>query len=430
MKIGNRKTVNLKKILTISSLMILLSTTFIMHYENKILTYIYLPLELLSIIYLTKGNFRKIKHSKYMLFIIAMELAVLIPTIIEKRLSYSYACMLIVETFLVLYILNNTQLGLQKIIADLSNALSALWIIDIISVVLRLIMNNYSNSEFGFVGHKNNHAFLFVLVIGFKVMSNILTGKKIVDKKIRIIAIICIGIEFVVGSTSGAFTIISIVLLCFLMTKGKLNVLNLTNMFIGELVLNYILIFAISKSKIIQNILNLMGRGIGMTGRGVMWRYALELIGKHPLRGYGHAQPVIVWNMTAGDYMQNHCHNFFLNLVLSGGLIYFVLFIGFVLVVAKKIKDNGNSPVHKVLAYTIACYILLGTSEIIVTVVPVLFPLLTLGFYSKNIIRAGFISYEDNKRNPVRTRGSMVTYQESKEKTGCCKVGSKALCRD
>lgn len=401
-----------KNRLEIFALVWLLSPNFIMHYEIKILTYMYLPLEFLSIVYLTKGDFWKIKHSKYMLLIMVMELAVLIPTIIEKRLSYSYGCMLIAETFLVLHILNNTKSGLQKIIIDLSNALSTLWIIDIISVTLRLIVNSYSPSEFGFVGHKNNHAFLFVLVIGFKIMSNILTEKKTVDKKVTMIAIICIGVEFVVESTSGAFTIIAIVLLCFLMTKGKLNVLNLKNLFIGELILNYILIFAISKSKIIQNILNLMGRDIGMTGRGTMWRYALELIKNHPLKGYGYAQPVLVWNMAAGNYVQNHCHNFFLNLILSGGLIYFVVFIGLVLVAAKKISDNGNSTVHKVLAHTIACYLLIGTSEIIVTVMPVLFPLLTLGFYSKNFKKVGLINYEDDKRNPVKVRNSMVAYQE------------------
>jgi hypothetical protein len=413
MGISNRRTVKPKKLLTIFSLMVLLFPTFIMHYENRVLTYMYLPLESLSIIYLSKGNFLKIKHIKYMLFIVTLEAAILIPTIIDKRLSYSYVCMLIAETFLVLHILRNTKSGLQRIVVNLSTALSVLWIIDIISVLFQLCMNSHTINDFGFVGHKNYHAFLFVLVIGFKIMSNILTGKKVIDKKVTIIASTCIVIEFIVGSASGAFTVITIVTLCFLVTKNKLNVFSLTNLFIGELILNYILIFAISESRIIQNILNLMGRDIGMSGRGAMWRYALNLIGEHPMRGYGHAQPILVWNMNAGNYVQNHCHNFFLNLMLSGGLIYFIIFIGFVLVVAKKLNDNGNNIVHKVLAYTIACYLLIGTSEIIVTVMPVLFPLLTLGFYSKNIKMVGLLNYEDDERNSVKVRSNMVAYQEN-----------------
>lgn len=418
----NRIRINKKNVITIFSMMILLSPTFIMHYENKVLTYLYLPLELFSVVYLTNGDFRKIRHGKYIFSIVAMEVVIFIPTVMSDRVSYSYCCMLIAETFLVLHILNNTKSGLQRIVVNMSDALSVLWIIDIISVVLRLCMNSHTTSEFGFVGHKNNHAFLFVLVIGFKIMSNILTGKNIVDKKVTVIAIICIALELIVGSASGAFTVVTLVILCFLMTKGKLNVLKLTNLFVGELIMNYILIFAISESKIIQNILNLMGRDIGMSGRGAMWRYAISLIEERPFWGYGHAQPVLVWSMNAGNYVQNHCHNFFLNLALSGGLIYFVVFVGFVLIVAKKINDNGNSTIHKVLAYTIACYLLLGTSEIIVTVIPVLFPLLTLGFYSKNIKKVGLLSYGDNKRNPVEVRSGMVAYQESQKKTGCVEI--------
>ena len=366
------------------SLIVLLTPTFIMHYNITLLVFLYLPVEILSILYLEKSDKWKISHWKYLLFIIVLEIVVIVSTFMNQRISYSYICMVIAEIYLVIHIINNIKYGLSKLIIDFSSAFRVIWIIDIISVVIKLLLNTYSNSEFGFVGHKNYHAFLFILVIGIEIMANIICGHKAIDGHVVIISVINIIVEFIVSSFSGVVSILVLILLCFF-TKNRLKILNLSNIFIGLLILNYVLIFTISSSTLMRNLLEFVGRDIGMSGRRQMWELAISLIETQPFRGYGFSTPVTIWSVVANEFVQNHCHNFFLNIALSGGIFYFFIICTYVFAVAHKINKGGNILILKVLTYTIGCYLLLGTSEIVVNVMPVFFPLMTLGYYSKNL---------------------------------------------
>ena len=373
---------NSKKLGTVFSILILLSPNFIMHYEINILNYAYFPLELLSIVYLEKVDNWKIRHWKFLLFIVFMEMIVFLPTFHEKRLSYSYGCMLIAEIFLVLHIINNSNNRMSQIIHEIGFSLKILWVIDVISVIFAKLSNLYMNDDFGFAGHKNNHAFLFVLCIGFELMNNIRKKEKILGRNTILISIISLFMEILLSSTSGVITVFIMCLVCFAMTKNKFKILNLGNIFVCLLAFNYVVIFAASQFTWIQNILIFMGKDISLSGRGNMWKLAIDLIKAHPFWGYGYSMPVTLWNVAKGGYVQDHCHNFFLNLALSGGIIYLIIVCVFVFSVSYRIKRNGDNLSMKVLTYTIMCYFLLGTSEIIVNVVPMLFPLLTIGYYS------------------------------------------------
>lgn len=378
------KKMRTKELAKCMSLIVLLTPTFIMHYNIKLLVFLYLPVEILSILYLEKSDKWRISHWKYLLFIVVLEIVVIVPTFMNQRISYSYICMVIAEIYLVIHIINNIKSGLSKLIIEFSSAFRAIWIIDIISVVIKLLLNTYSNSEFGFVGHKNYHAFLFILVIGIEIMANIICGQKAIDRRVVVISVINIIIEFIVSSFSGIVSILVLILLCFF-TKNRLKILNLSNIFIGLLILNYVLIFTISSSTLMRNLLEFVGRDIGMSGRRQMWELAISLIETQPFRGYGFFTPVTIWSVVANKFVQNHCHNFFLNIALSGGIFYFFTICIYILAVAHKINKGGNILILKVLTYTIGCYLLLGTSEIVVNVMPVFFPLMTLGYYSKNL---------------------------------------------
>ena len=71
------KKVRTKELAKCMSLIVLLTPTFIMHYNIKLLVFLYLPVEILSILYLEKSDKWRISHWKYLLFIVVLEIVVI-----------------------------------------------------------------------------------------------------------------------------------------------------------------------------------------------------------------------------------------------------------------------------------------------------------------------------------------------------------------
>lgn len=343
----------------------------------------------MSILLLFRHKKWHIKINKYLIFVTCMEIFVLIMTMINERLSYSYLCMIIASISITAFVVTNIKDNTKKMILLFNDALYLLFILDVISILLCIITGEHTNASYGLVGHKNYHAFLFILTLGFKLMNNRMNQERLLDINVIMVAFISIILEVVVDSTSGAITILCFSIALLLMEKRRIKLPSLTVITVGLLILNYILIFAISSTKWMQNLLALMGRDAGLTGRGQMWVYALDLIRRHPAYGYGYSQMVSVWSITEKNIVTNHCHNFFLNLVLTGGIPYFVVMMSFIFLVARKIKKSG-SKLTDILTYTTGCYLLLGVSEIIINVNTMFWPLLTFGYYAQYLFENNY----------------------------------------
>ncbi len=400
MKINLKYHILISNLLEILSIAVLVSPVFFMHYNIKIITYGYLPLEFISIFLLLRYNKWDIKINRYIVFIFCMEMFVLILTIINHRLSYSYLCMIVATLFLTAFIVTNIKDNGRKLIFLFEHALCLLFILDVISILLCIFTGKHTNDSYGLVGHKNYHAFLFILTLGFKMINKRLNEKKLVNIEIFIIAFVSIILEVVVDSMSGAVSVILLSVASFLISKKKLKLPSLTTITMGLLILNYILIFAINSTQWMQRLLVLMGRDAGMTGRSQMWTYALDLIARNPAYGYGYSQTVQVWSVAENTFVSNHCHNFFLNLVLTGGIPYFVVVMSFIFIVTNRIRKNKDELMN-ILTYMIGCYLLLGVSEIIVNVNTMFWPLLTFGFYAQHLFRnsrRGIIEPSDELR--------------------------------
>lgn len=380
--------ISIRNFLEELSIAILISSIFFMHYGIKILTYAYLPLEIMAVFLLLRNRRWRIKIDSYVVFISSMEVFIFITTIMNGRLNYSYLCMFGATIFLIVFIRTNIKEKAKELISLFDKALYLLFVLDVISILICLLTGNHTNANFGLAGHKNYHAFLFILTLGFKLMNNRMYQRRMLDRKVLVIAFISIILEFMVDSMSGVIAVGALIVLCFLMTKKRWSCLNLTTLTVGLLVLNYVLIFAVSRIQWMQNLLTMIGRDAGLTGRGQLWTSALNLIAQHPMYGYGYSQTVAVWNPVENVWADNHCHNFFLNLVLTGGVLYFVIVVVLIFIIARRIKKN-ESEVLNILAYTIGCYLLLGVSEIIVNVNTMFWPLLTFGFYCRYLFDNG-----------------------------------------
>lgn len=78
----------------------------------------------------------------------------------------------------------------------------------------------------------------------------------------------------------------------------------------------------------------------GTSGRDVVYSTALSVIEQSPIVGHG---------IASGEYYgMTQCHNLFLDLLLEGGVIYLLIWVGVLLIFAKKLykKIRANSAYH------------------------------------------------------------------------------------
>lgn len=369
-----------KNILAVFAVAFLIGYKFFMVEGNRAITYGYAIIELLSIIILIAYGNWKLKAAKEFFIVFFLELYIFILTFLENAITYSYLCLFVGEVFLCLFIVSNIKEKNIEIISIFCNAMNILFIIDVISVVIALILHKHSNDSFGIVGHKNYHAFFFILTIGFIALDKHVQRKKIFDLSTIIICSIAEIIEIIVHSASGSVAVLLLVFLLYFSNIRKIKFYKLNIIIMMLLVINLVLVLGFSNQGIIQFI-RLLGRDSGLTGRAAIWAKTFELIYKRYFYGYGFYKTIHIYFVDLG-WINNHCHNFWLNLIVSGGAIYAFLILFLIFKIAK-IVDKDQSIINYIFTSVVGCYLLLGVSEIIVNVNAMLFPLLLFCYYSQ-----------------------------------------------
>lgn len=374
---------------------VLISPVFFMHYNVELLTYSYAILETLAIITLLWFSGFKIKIDLYTMTIVGIELMVFFPTLLLNRLSYSYLCMLVGELSLTIFIATNIHKKPHTLVELFNNALLLLYILDVSSICISFVIGTYTNDSYGIVGHKNYHAFLFILCIGFRLINKVFKQENKLNRATIAMVFLSVTLEILVKSASGVVAVSIFAVLILLDSSKKCIFKNLFGFVLVQLVINIVVVFFMTKAKWMQYIFALLGRDSGLTGRSLMWESAIVLINKSPLIGYGFNQPISVWSPTFGSFVNNNCHNFWLNLLLSGGIIYFMAVIFMLFMVIRRIDSLSSEASIRILGYMIGCYLLLGVSEIVVCANTMFLPLLSFGFYSEKFL-TNSSCYKDN----------------------------------
>ena len=380
------KKLNIVGILEVMFVAIFADYMFFMH--STFSARVYFILEIIGmVLWLFKNNMKVNINGNclFALLLIAMEVGI---TASNNRITYSYVCLVIAEVMLVLFI---TECIVKKkelyMLVVFEKALFILYVLDVISVIICLITGIHENASFGLVGHKNYHSFLFILTITFRIINNECLRKKMIDTATFVMTIIAIITEIVVDSASGAVALIVLFVLCFFINKRKFPLLNIYTIMIGLIVINFVIIFAMGVSDVFSILFSIIGRDAGLSGRSVMWKLAFQLIEQKPWFGYGFAKEVRYFNPGTSSWVNNHCHNFFINIQLTGGVVYSFVYSLFMLKAFREIKKNSGR-ISRILTYGLGCYLLLGISEIIVNVNAMFIPLLLICIYIGEINNA------------------------------------------
>lgn len=320
------------------------------------------------------------KADTFLMIVLLLEAIQLFFTLLNGRLSYSYIVSVIGELILLFYLNTGLQKNAFKTLQLFRTALLVLFSFDVLSILFCLFTGNFSNSEFGLAGHKNYHSFLFLAVLAINVIySN--TKPKRKNFLNVFLFILCIASEVLLSSASGFFVITFFFIAYSFFKNWRIKLFDLRIVLFGLLILNYIILF-LTQTKWLGSLLKLLGRNASFTGRNVIWEQAILLIKENLLFGYGYVKEIQFYNVGMQD---NHCHNFFLNLFLTGGFVYFSLFIILLFIVGSRLKKNIGKQ-SNIILFLISCYLLLGISEIVVNTNNLFLPILYLGWKIKSII--------------------------------------------
>lgn len=108
-----------------------------------------------------------------------------------------------------------------------------------------------------------------------------------------------------------------------------------------------------------------------------MWDSGINIIKNLSLWGFG--DEVLVYYNFQGRILGNNCHNYILHAILSGGWIYFLLLTLIYYFCHKRMKKYYNTIEAKLILYYLTVNLIMGFSEIMITMTNLIMPFLALG---------------------------------------------------
>lgn len=209
-----------------------------------------------------------------------------------------------------------------------------------------------TGKKYWLLGHQNISALFCYPAIYLSYLFCQLKRKRIYKIMSFLVIFLAFFIIFYVWSATsivGLFVVTLLVVFDKSLDKGLLfsRVFKLKNNIIYSLAL-FILFVLQSRGVFYDLILHILKRDITFTGRTTIWKQCLQQIAGRPLLGMGEAKELWTIFVPVGS-----AHNRFLQVLCTGGIIYFIAFISFMFFVSYKIDKNSKYFSVRLLIYII-----------------------------------------------------------------------------
>lgn len=262
------------------------------------------------------------------------------------------------------------DIGIRNSVCDLINGISLALRILMYMDMLYLIFADYSSHLDTLAGHKNYHAILFIIFAGFEMM------KRTREKKSPYSCFLFISylvFFYAMARYNSASMIVGILMLNILVmlfyTFSKL--IKIRYVLFAYLIVLIILFFFI-EIDILKYILIMLDRDITFTGRTLMWSEAIKKIISNPIIGRGYLANITVYDSFLGTYF-NNCHNYVLNIILSGGIGYFIVYAFLYMCIDKEVEEIIENEKNKSCRAFVGIYcsllitmLIMGVSETLI----------------------------------------------------------------
>lgn len=243
-----------------------------------------------------------------------------------------------------------------------------------------------------FLGYKNPQIRVILPAVATVLIRNYIKNEFLNICSIMFLLIGILSAIFVDSGTATLGIIIFAAAIFYFNTFNESRVLSIRNIAIlAIMVLIGILAFNFQEyfSSFFENILQ---RDVTLTGRTIIWVRYLDYMGRQHYLGSGIMESSEMFRL----FGTSHPHNYFLYILLQGGILGMLIIIYLILTVSKKQKKHLYSNTSHVLICCIAAFLIMGLTESLTECV-MLYPLFVL---------AGNIDYlqeAENKREHKQT---------------------------
>ena len=267
---------------------------------------------------------------------------------------------------------------------DTELIIRALAIISVFALLFNFLtifrLGLHSRTDY-FVGGKNSMS-IFLIPSAFMVMANTQIRKgRLTWFPLCYFALTAITV-FLTGSATGIVTAIAMCIGAILVRRFKPSVFVLIICLIAA---QFILVFltdTLSQLPVWTRILDLLGKEETLTSRAAIWDQTIDLVERNWLTGLGRGVQIQYLNSWGQRKIVGEAHNFFLELLLEGGILGAVLYIMLLLVAVRNL--NMDNIQHRIVLICFAVMMINGLAEAINNKMYVTIILAMLNAYSQS----------------------------------------------
>ena len=327
------------------------------------------------------------KISKIQLLIFTLFSIMLISTIINSG-NIIFCCTAYIPAVAIsMYTEMLIKCNLKKFLINLSCILGIFIIINFLTVII--FPGGHSGRNIYFLGLDNSSGLMVILSVVFITLTAYLYKGKQTLTSILIVVIACVTYLMTKAATPIIGCVIFVFFLFFIYKKkNAMKVFNY-RVYLMVTIIFFVLFIILRMQNLFSYILvDLLGKDLTFNGRTLIWDYAIELFKKNPLLGTG----MEVYETRLQVKGMYHAHNTYLNILMEGGVLGFVIYITILLVEGKQLVKNNV--INSIISVGFFIYFIMGISEVYYND-KMLYVILVVGYYSNRILETFINEKED-----------------------------------
>ncbi|MCU9613188.1 O-antigen ligase family protein [Caldibacillus lycopersici] len=308
---------------------------------------------------------RKLKMHRAMKLLIFSELWIFIATMINgaEILDSLHSMLLIICTLYVVYIFGENMKVVSKVLmlhVELCIYINVLTLIVFPDRMYGFKSIAYGLSSEWFLGYNTN----FLLWLFPATWIAILYGNVTKNWRRSLALIIGCIINLVIKGSSTALIGVAIILILYFLPFLR-KVIN-PKIMLGFSLAGMLMIVFFTKYLQMFNwlIVGVLGKDLTFSNRVIIWENAINLISKNWLVGYGVIEQGELAGLL-GMYSATHSHNFYLQLVLNGGVISLILFVGAQVYLIKCLRKYNKHGIVALMVIAMVAFNIISSTEIL-----------------------------------------------------------------
>lgn len=240
----------------------------------------------------------------------------------------------------------------------LKNFLSILVLINFLSILIfskGMYMRSTGYIENWILGYKNTHIlFIIPCILSNYIYTYVSNKKNIFSSLMLFVGVIS---TVLVNNTTGLIGL-SLIVLFVLFKKifDNTSIMNVYNYFGVHIVLFISFVILRIQNLFSYIIVDLLHKDITLTGRVYIWDKALDYIKNKPLYGYGNV------SFKFNEYIYS-THNAILGILHKVGIIGLIAYIVLVFQAIKKLWENRNTYISKLISIVLFSYLVMMVTE-------------------------------------------------------------------